>query len=87
MYTYEYVPARSNKVGNDIGMEDVARSSGVFIVFMYPRILNPPGVFFSSLHLHPLNLRRGVTDWTQSSLRSPQIHPCPAFRWSRGLRY
>jgi hypothetical protein len=46
MYTYEYVPARSNKVGNDIGVEEVARTSGVFIVFMYPRILNPPGVFF-----------------------------------------
>jgi hypothetical protein len=36
MYTHEFVPPRSNKVGKDMGVDKVARSSGAFIVFDVP---------------------------------------------------
>jgi hypothetical protein len=43
--------AKSNKVGSDLGMEEVASLEGTSIAFDVPNVVNPPDVSFSSLHL------------------------------------
>jgi hypothetical protein len=54
--------------------------------FDVPKDIKASWCFIFLPHSSPWNLQSEATDLNQFPLRNFQRHPCPAYRWPRGLQ-